>query len=308
MTNFSCKKVALLGLGLISGSLALALRQSGWVGELIGWGPREPSLKRGRELGVIDRYSLVLDEVIAEADMIVVGAPPIATGQLLSDLLPRVAVLEHLPVVTDLASIKGWIVEQAGHPYPGFVPGHPIAGSEHSGVAAARGDLFAGREVILTPQKSTDLEAIQQVAAMWQLIGARVTRMSIDDHDAALAASSHSPHMVAYAITMALADDPLDPMQHGGGALRDMTRIAGSDPVMWRDVALTNRDALIIAMENVEREMARLKALIAAEDGDGMRDYFARCREVRRGHDAILNPLFVDGEYPPATFTKESKA
>ncbi len=292
MSEFTCQKVALLGLGLISGSLALALRRSGFGGELIGWGPREPSLQRGLELGVIDRYRLDLDAVLADADMIVVGAPPIPSGDLLAEVLPKVASLPHQPIVTDLASIKGWIVDRAGHDYPRFVPGHPIAGSEHSGVAAGRADLFAGREIILTPQPETDPVAVDAVTAMWLLTNARVTCMPIADHDAALAASSHSPHMVAYAITMALADDPLDPMQHGGGALRDMTRIAGSDPVMWRDIALTNRDAVITAIEDVERELARLKTLIANSDGEGMREYFARCREVRRSHDAILNPLF----------------
>lgn len=290
--TFAAQRVAFLGLGLISGSLARALRNAGWDGELSAWGPREASLKNGLELGVIDRYSLDLDDVIATADMIVVGAPPIATGELLAELLPRVEALPQRPVVTDLASIKGWVLDRAGHGYTRFVAGHPIAGSEDSGVAAARGDLFAGREVILTPGQDTDPEALERVSAMWALTRARVTLMSVPDHDAALAASSHSPHMLAYALTMALADDPLDPMQHGGGALRDMTRIAGSDPVMWRDIALTNRDALLAAMLDVEEEMARLRRLVSDGDGAGLQDYFARCRDVRRSHDAVLNPLF----------------
>jgi len=293
--SFNRQRVALLGLGLISGSLALALRQAGYPGELIGWGPREPSLQRGLALGVIDRYTLDLNEVVAQCDLIVVGAPPIATGELLATLLPLAAQSVHQPIVTDLASIKGWVIEAAKHDYPGYVPGHPIAGSENSGVGAARSDLFAGREIILTPNHRTDQQALEQVAVMWELTRARVTSMSVQDHDAALAASSHSPHMLAYALTMALADDPLDPMQHGGGALRDMTRIAGSDPIMWRDIALTNRDALLTAMTAVEGEITALKSLIAAQDGEGLKEYFARCREVRRSHDAVLNPLFDEG-------------
>ena len=295
MSSFNRQRVALLGLGLISGSLALALRQAGFPGELIGWGPREPSLQRGLALGVIDRYTLDLNEVVAQSDLIVVGAPPIATGELLATLLPLAAQSVHQPIVTDLASIKGWVIEAATHDYPCYVPGHPIAGSENSGVGAARGDLFAGREIILTPNHRTDQQALEQVAAMWELTRARVTSMSVQDHDAALAASSHSPHMLAYALTMALADDPLDPMQHGGGALRDMTRIAGSDPIMWRDIALTNRDALLTAMTAVEGEITALKSLIAAQDGEGLKEYFARCREVRRSHDPVLNPLFDEG-------------
>jgi len=296
MAAFTAERVALLGLGLISGSLALALRDNGWRGELLGWGPRVGSLERGLALGVIDRFDLDLSAVIREADVIVVGAPPIATGEVLADLFERVESLPQQPIITDLASIKGWIVERAGGHYPRFVPGHPIAGSEDSGVAAARGDLFAGREIILTPQAHTEMQAVEQVTAMWQMTQARVTSMSISDHDAALAASSHSPHMMAYALTMALADDPLDPMRHGGGALRDMTRIAGSDPTMWRDIALTNRDALIGAISNVELELTELKRLIAEGDGQAMYDYFAKCRRVRRDHDAMLNPLFMNSE------------
>lgn len=299
--TFSAQRIALLGLGLIAGSLGKALRAGGWQGELVGWGPREQSLRRGVELGVIDRFSLDLDAAIAGADVVVIGAPPIATGELLGMLLPRLATVDSQPIVTDLASIKGWVIEQAAHSYSRFVPGHPIAGSEHSGVAASVATLFAGREVILTPEAETDATAMQQVSAMWQLTGARVTTMSVADHDAALAASSHSPHMVAYALTMALSNDPLTPMKHGGGALRDMTRIAGSDPVMWRDIALTNRDAVVEAMSAVERELAEVKALIAAGDGDAMHEYFARCRDVRRSHDAVLNPLFTNFETDPST-------
>lgn len=291
MTTFSCQHVVLLGLGLISGSLAQALRAAGWDGRITAWGPRPGSLERGVALGVIDDWSLDLEVAIAEADIIVVGAPPIATGELLATLLPRLENHVRRPVITDLASIKGWVIKQANHGYSGFVPGHPIAGSENSGVAAARADLFAGREVILTPTADTDERALAQVMAMWQLTGARITTLSVDDHDAALAASSHAPHMLAYALTMVLAEDPLSPLKHGGGALRDMTRIAASDAIMWRDIAITNQRALLTALTDLEDELARLKALIAAGDEAALETYFQRCREVRRAHDAVLNPL-----------------
>jgi prephenate dehydrogenase len=290
--SFNAERVVLLGLGLISGSLAKALRRGGWSGELVAWGPREKSLALGAELGVVDRYSLDLEEAISGADMIVVGAPPVATGELLAQLLPRLAAQVHAPVVTDLASIKGFVIAAAATSYPGFVPGHPIAGSEDSGVAAARANLFAGRETILTPLAETSQHALEQVHAMWLLAGSRVTLMSVQEHDAALAASSHSPHMLAYALTMALAKDPLMPMQHGGGALRDMTRIAASDPVMWRDVALTNSEALLKAISQVTDELALLSRLVEQADSPALTDYFARCRQVRRDHDAVLNPLF----------------
>lgn len=304
MSDFKAQRIAFLGLGLISGSLALALREAGWSGELLAWGPRAASLERGVELGAIDRFDLDLHGAVKEADVIVIGAPPIATGDLLAELLTDSALMAREPIITDLASIKGWVVNRAGYPYARFVPGHPIAGSEHSGVVASRADLFAGREIILTPESHTDPDAVEQVSALWRLTRARITTMSIADHDAALAASSHSPHMVAYALTQALADDPLDPMKHGGGALRDMTRIAGSDPVMWRDIALTNRDAIVDALTDVERELAELKRLVATGDSEAMYAYFARCRTVRRAHDAMLNPLF---ELAPEDLSEREK-
>lgn len=295
--SFSSQRIALLGLGLISGSLARALKAQGWAGHICAWGPRAPSLELGQTLGVIDSWSLDLDTVIREADMIVVGAPPIATGELLAELLPRLKHMSQQPIITDLASIKGWVIERAGSNYVGYVPGHPIAGSEDSGVGAAKADLFVGREIILTPTEHTNSSATAEVSAMWQLTGARVSCLSVADHDAALAASSHSPHMVAYALTMALADHPLSPFQHGGGALRDMTRIAGSDPIMWRDIAMTNRDALLLALDDVEGELMRLRALVEAADGAAMEQYFQRCREVRRANDAVLNPIAEASAY-----------
>ena len=287
--------VAFLGLGLISGSLAGALRAAEWCGPIIAWGPRERSLERGHALGLIDRFSLDLESVMVDADIVVIGAPPIATLELLPEVL-EMARAHDDPIVTDMASIKASVVEAAMPYYAKFVPGHPIAGSEHSGVEAAIPDLFQGREVILTPLPETDATALSAVQAMWELAGARVTQLSVSDHDAALAASSHVPHMLAYALTAVLSDHPLGPMKHGGGALRDMTRIAASDPGMWRDIALTNQDAILTAMDAVAAQHAQLRALVAEADGPAMEALFAHCREVRRKHDVILNPLLRPDE------------
>lgn len=284
------KVVAFLGLGLISGSLAGALRAAGWRGELIAWGPRAPSLQRGIELDLIDRFTLDLASAISDADVIVIGAPPKATAILLPQVL-QLAELSGQPVVTDMASIKGLIVEAAVPAYARFVPGHPIAGSEHSGVDAATPHLFEGREVILTPADSTDEAAVTLIERLWEAVGARVTYMSVADHDAALAASSHMPHMLAYALTAMLGDHELSPMKHGGGALRDMTRIAASDPGMWRDIALTNRDAILEAMDAVAAEHQTLRDMIVSADDSALAAFFERCRHVRREHDAVLNPL-----------------
>ena len=150
MTNFNARTIALVGLGLISGSLARALQASQWDGRLIAWGPGA-SLKRGLELGVIDDYSLDLNDIVEQADIIVIGAPPIATGEMISELTSLVSSAEKQPIITDLASIKGYVVDAASADYPFFVPGHPIAGSEHSGVEHSDATLFKGREIILTP-------------------------------------------------------------------------------------------------------------------------------------------------------------
>ena len=286
--------VAFLGLGLISGLWPVrSSTETGAPSSLLG--VHVHPLERGLALGLIDRFSLDLSTVVAEADVIVIGAPPEATAQLLPEVLD-LAFASGEPVVTDMASIKGVIVEAAGTDYPRFVPGHPIAGSENSGVEAAYPELFNGREVILTPSGDTDTSALKTVERLWTTAGARITHMSVADHDAALAASSHVPHMVAYALTSMLADHALSPMQHGGGALRDMTRIAASDPLMWRDIALTNRDAILTAMDAMAQEHDHLRTLIAQADGDAIETFFARCRAVRRQHDDILNPLTPESE------------
>ena len=291
MMAFHARTVALVGLGLISGSLARALKSSRWEGKLIAWGPREPSLKRGLELGVIDDYSLVLSDIVEQADVIVIGAPPIATAEVLRELTALVVDTARKPVITDLASIKGYVVDALGVDYPDFVPGHPIAGSEHSGVEHADAALFNGREIILTPLPETNPTAIETVSAMWALTGGYIRQMSVTAHDAMLAASSHMPHLVSYALTGALERDESDPMVHGGGALRDMTRIAASDPLMWTDIAITNRDALLHSIDQFEAEMQLLRTMVDARDAPALQSYFARCRTHRREHDSILNPL-----------------
>ena len=232
-----------------------------------------------------------LSEVLATADMVVVGAPPAATGDILKSVVEELSQLNRTPVITDLASIKGHVIDSMACEYANFVPGHPIAGSEHSGVAFADGDLFRGREVILTPLLHTAADATDQVKAMWDLAGAYIRQMGVEEHDALLAESSHMPHIVAYALTRALERSASDPMVHGGGALRDMTRIAGSDPLMWTDISVINRIALLDAIDAFQAEMTSLRDLIASSDAAALRDYFAICRSHRRAHDDILNPL-----------------
>ena len=238
--------------------------------------------------GSDDHYSLELSEVLAAADMVVVGAPPAATGEILKFVVDELSRLNRTPVFTDLASIKGHVIDSMACEYANFVPGHPIAGSEHSGVAYADGDLFRGREVILTPLPHTAADATDQVKAMWDLTGAYIRQMGVEEHDALW--EPHMLHIVAYA-SPELWRDSSDPMVHGGGALRDMTRIAGSDPLMWTDISVTNQTALLNAIDGFQDEMSSLRDLITSADAAALRDYFAICRAHRRAHDDILNPL-----------------
>ncbi len=287
--------VAFLGLGLISGSLASALKAAEWQAELIAWGPRLPSLERGRDLGLIDRFSLCLKDVISQADIVVIGAPPVATANLLPEVL-ELAANARRPAVTDIASVKELVVNAVCQKYDRFVPGHPIAGSEQSGVASAHHKLFRGREVILTPLDNTDNEAVKCVEAIWDAAGARITMMSASEHDATLAASSHLPHLIAYALTAMLGDDELEPMKHGGGALRDMTRTASSDPRMWREIVINNQKPILQVIDTFSDKFANLRGLIASADREELDLFFSTCRHLRRDYDEILNPSQDDLE------------
>ena len=201
--------VAILGLGLIGGSLARALRQSGFARRFLGYGHREPSLRRGVELGVIDDFTLDLDEAITQADILVVCTPTLIASTMLERILPALAANPNGPVVTDAASVKGNLRDTAmavsGAMPPGLVLAHPIAGSERSGVDASSADLFVNHRVILTPVEGNDAAAVELVREMWNSTGAEVVDMGVDEHDAVLAATSHLPHVLAYALVDALA-------------------------------------------------------------------------------------------------------
>ncbi|TXS96233.1 prephenate dehydrogenase/arogenate dehydrogenase family protein [Parahaliea maris] len=277
----------ILGLGLIGGSLARSLKARGFSRQVIGYGHREASLLRGVELGVIDSYHLDLDEALAAADLIVVATPTLVAADMLKQILPRLAELGRTPVITDVASVKGNLQQAAvaahGGMPPNLVLGHPIAGSERSGVEASREDLFVNHRVILTPAPENDPAAIALVREMWELTGAEVVDMAVSDHDAVLAATSHLPHMLAYALVDALAQSPMstDIFRFAAGGFRDFTRIASSDPVMWRDIAIANRDAVLVAMDLFSEHLAQLRAAVATEDADGMLHTFTRAKAAR---------------------------
>ncbi len=277
-------RLAILGVGLIGGSLALALRRAHHVGEVIGFGRREEHLQKAVQRGVIDRYALDAAEAVRDADMVVLAVPLGAMEALCRRIAPA---LGENAVLTDVGSAKRAVVEAVesafGTPPEGFVPGHPIAGTEQSGVEAAFADLFYHRRVILTPLPETGLRALGEVREMWEATGAVVEEMSVTHHDHILAATSHLPHMLAFALVDSLArlEDKHEVFRYAAGGFRDFTRIASSDAVMWRDICLANRDALLEMMARFQGDMGRLSQAIEAGDGETLLEIFRRAKQAR---------------------------
>lgn len=277
-------RIAILGLGLIGGSLACALKQQRAVGEIVGWGHRETSLVQGVRLGVIDRYSLDLAEAVRGADVVVIATPTLIAEDMLQQLAP---LLDEKMLVTDVASVKGNLLRAAQRIF-GRVPaqlvlGHPIAGSEKNGVTAAKADLFVRHRVILTPTAETDVAALARIRRMWTLAGADVIDMSVDEHDAILACTSHLPHVLAYTLVDALAaqDSGTDIFRFAAGGFRDFTRIASSDPTMWHDIVLANREALLNSIDLFTAHLAQVRAAIAQQQGAQLLQTFQRAKQAR---------------------------
>jgi prephenate dehydrogenase len=278
------QRLAIIGVGLIGGSLARALRRAGAVHEVVGCGRSLGNLQRAVELGVIDRYSQDPAEAVAGADLVFLAVPLGAMAATFA------AIRDHLApaaILTDGGSVKGSVVEDArqvfGQPPPRFVPGHPIAGTEQSGVDASFAELYRNRRVILTPLPGTDPAATAQVQAMWEACGAEVTQMAVDHHDEVLAATSHLPHLLAYSLVDSLArlreNDEI--FRYAAGGFRDFTRIASSHPIMWRDICLANRQALGQMLDRFQAELAELAAAVGRGDGEVLLEVFERAKAAR---------------------------
>jgi prephenate dehydrogenase len=273
-----------VGLGLIGGSLAKALRASGFAARITAYNRRRASLDYALAAGIIDAVPESLEAAVAEADLIVVGVPTLTVEHVFE------TVREHARpgvVVTDVASVKGSIVQAARRVFgalpPWLVPGHPIAGSEKSGVEAAQADLFDAHRVILTPARETDPAALELVESMWRLTGATVVRMDVEQHDRVLALTSHLPHLLAFALVDTLAQHPgsEDIFRFAAGGFRDFTRIASSDPVMWRDISIANSDALLEALDLFLARMMALRESLRDQDAAELEKTFARARAAR---------------------------
>jgi prephenate dehydrogenase len=277
-------KLVVIGVGLIGGSLACALRKAGKVGEVVGVGRGVANLEQAVALGVIDRYTQDAAQAVVDADMVVIGATLGSTAGILASIAPA---LGPDTIVTDVGSTKASVVAAArdalGDKFPRFVPGHPIAGTEHSGAQAAFAELYVGHRVILTPVAETDAEALARVHGMWECAGARVTQMPVADHDRVLAATSHLPHMLAFTLVdmLAAAADADDIFAFAAGGFRDFTRIASSNPEMWRDIALANRDALLEICSAYNARLESLMQALRAGDGATLENSFKRAKEAR---------------------------
>lgn len=281
------KQVAIIGVGLIGGSLGMVLKRSALADLVLGVGRRVENLKRAVELGAIDRYVSEAREGVRGADLVVLATPVDTYERHLKDWG---SVLEPGTIVTDVGSVKGALVAQAeGLISEGarFVGAHPIAGREKTGVGAGSADLFRGARCILTPTRRTDPQALQIVRQMWESAGSTVVEMDPFLHDRVLGAVSHLPHIVAYSLINALTEirekttPELDLLGYSGGGLRDTTRIAGSSPEMWRDICLWNRENLVAMIEVYERHLQHLKQLIKTGDGSGIEKELERAKRVR---------------------------
>ena len=277
-------RLVIIGVGLIGGSLALALRKAGFVGEIIGSSRREPHLQKAVELGVIDRYDLDMASAVEGADVVFLSVPLGAMRGVFEAIRPA---LGAETIITDGGSAKGCVVRDAeavfGSVPKGLVPGHPIAGTEQSGVGAAFAELYQERRVILTPLETTAPEALNTVRAMWQAAGALVEEMAVSHHDEVLAATSHLPHMLAFGLVDSLArmKDNDEIFRYAAGGFRDFTRIASSDPVMWRDICLYNRDAVLKMTESYHRDLDEMMQAIERGDGDALLEIFSRAKAAR---------------------------
>ena len=278
------RNLSIIGVGLIGGSLARALKRKRACGTITGFDREPDALNRALALGVIDRCERNLAEAVRNADVVVLATPLGAGRRLIQGIG---AALSAETVVTDVGSVKGSVVEAArkalGPAFARFVPGHPIAGTEQSGVESSFAELFDGRVVILTPVQETEVRALSLVSQMWEQAGAQVMNLTVEHHDQVLAATSHLPHMLAYALVDCLAgmDDRDEIFRFAAGGFADFTRIASSSPVMWRDVCLSNREQLLRAIDAFDAYVGGIRKAIADNDSARLEEIFSRAKRAR---------------------------
>lgn len=280
------QRVALIGLGLIASSMAHAMRRSGLAAEIVGTARSAETRETAKELGFCDRVVDTAAEAAEGADLVVLAVPVGAMGAVAQEIGP---VLKDGATVTDVGSVKRAVIETVSpHLRAGvhFIPGHPLAGTEHSGPRSGFAELYDNRWCILVPN-GADEAATQRLSDLWQGMGANVEMMDADHHDLVLAVTSHAPHLIAYTM-VGVADDlgrvtDTEVINYSAAGFRDFTRIAASDPTMWRDVFLSNKEATLEILGRFTEELFALQRAIRQGDGDHLFDYFTRTRAIRRG-------------------------
>jgi len=277
-------KLAIIGVGLMGGSLAMILKEKGEVGEVIGIGRGVENLQRAQELGIIDRYTQSLKEGLADADVVVVAIP---VASIVNVIERGQQYMKDGAIITDVGSVKGDIVKDVDMILDGrlsFIGGHPIAGTEKSGADAAFAELYNGSRCILTPSLFSDENALETIKKMWELTDARVVVMDVEAHDKILAAISHLPHIVAYALVNTvdgIKDFNESILKYSAGGFRDFTRIASSSPEMWRDICLMNKTALLDLIDAYVSELGNMRTMINEDDGQGLMENFERSKNAR---------------------------
>ena len=286
-------KLVVCGVGLIGGSFALALKQAGYVGQVVGMGRNRSTLEEALQLGLIDEIGSDWASALQGANLVLLGMPVGQMPPVMAALVPHLA---PDTVVTDGGSTKSDVVATAravfGDKIGQFVPGHPIAGAEKSGPAAALADLYQGRRVVLTPLAENAPQAVMAVQAAWEVCGAQVSTLTAEAHDRVFAAVSHLPHLLAYALVhdVASRDNAAQLFDFAAGGFRDFTRIASSHPEMWRDICLANRPALLQELDAYMAQLLRLRVLLAGSDGPGLETLFDTARTARDAWLAGLTP------------------
>lgn len=284
MSKLLDKRVLIVGLGLIGGSIARGLRDRKLCAAIYACGRDEIPLRQAKADGAIDEWSTDLKALAGEADVIILAVPALTVRRILDELKDVVA---PDTIITDAASVKGSVVEDFRAVFPEschrFVPAHPIAGSEENGYKAANGSLYVDRKVILTPLAETDVDAVQLIRELWAGLGAQVHEMGVEDHDSVLAATSHLPHLLAYALVNTLIHQRQtdDIFRYAAGGFAGFTRIASSDPVMWRDIFLANGKATVAVLDAYTEELARMRTALVEQDGPLLMSSFEAARETR---------------------------
>lgn len=281
------KRVAFIGLGLIASSMAHAIRRAGLAGHIVGTARSAETRQIAGEIGLVDTVTETAAEAVVGADLIVLCVPVGAMAEIAQEIAPF---LDAGATVTDVGSVKQAVIDAVAPHLPdhaNFIPGHPLAGTEHSGPRAGFAELFDNRWCILTPIDGNDSPELQRLISFWQGIGAHVDLMDPPHHDLVLAVTSHTPHLIAYTM-VGVADDlrrvtDSEVIKYSAAGFRDFTRIAASDPTMWRDVFLTNKDATLEVLGRFTEELFALQRAIRTGDGALLHDYFSRTRAIRRG-------------------------